>query len=1094
MKSPRLIGSLLFLGLHPLHAEIARWADASIPVTDGLELWLDASRENEAREAHYMNRLADGQAMELWHDSSGKSRHLAQWTNIFRPLWKGGGVEFAGDDYLAALITPGVESRECTIFIVAAPEHASGDFPALFSAARRGEHDYTSGLTIDFGRAPGPDGLADFLNVEGAGQTGAKNLFIEPIATRRGHVFTVTSSSKGSAARVDGEAHGKRERGAVAFAMDRVAVGARFVEPEMRHFFNGRIAEVIFFNRTLAADEIARVEGWLGSKHAGFLRPATPLAPRGAHQDRPIVQMLVPGFTLEELPVKVTNLNNIEYAPDGRLFAAGYDGRFHLLRDTNGDDLEDKLDTFSEETSDNYPLGMVVKDGMPHALLSDEIVRFRDTNGDGIPDQRETVAKGWDDPKLRDDPGLMHRRVDSALALAAGPDGSWYITMGSANPGNGYWQKAEGDIWAPDAVKTGKPAYTADKRRGCLLRISPDGRKVEQLNSGLRYIMSLQWDRHGELFGTDQEGATWLPNGNPFDELLHLQTSRHYGFPPRHPKLLPDVVDEPSVWDYSPQHQSTCGFRFNGPAQDRPRFGPEFWAHDAIVVGESRGKLWRTTLEKTAAGYVAGNRLFASVGMLITDCSISPKGELVICCHSGPPDWGSGPAKEGRLFKIRYADPAAPQPVLAWATDPTTSVIAFDRTLTASDWQNLAQRVHVEGGRFVGAGDRFEAIRPGYAVVRAQQTEPGFQLPVSSAVLGSDGRSMVIKTEPRTKAVGYAIAIDMPRKEEGIKQVDAIDLAHTLGGLAATWKGTDGSGWAGWLPHPDFAVAKTLTRGSAAHDVTWDRLSQPGKLVLQTQLDLSHMLQPAVQPGSKLDYTPEPETVTITLKSDAALSVNAPGCVVKPGGREVSFTKKVTGDDWQELTIELATPATTLEATFTTVIDSRPRPLGIRRFLMPFATKPAPMETKSTVPQIAGGNYANGHRLFMGKATCFTCHQIRGEGHAVGPDLSNTAHRDYASVLRDLEDPNATINPDAVAYQVTLKNGGSAVGTRIGETATELKLATPGGQVSTVKKSEILKTTALPVSLMPPGLLSVLSEQERKDLMTFLLTTSQRDE
>ncbi|RYD43956.1 MAG: hypothetical protein EOP83_31495, partial [Verrucomicrobiaceae bacterium] len=99
--------------------EIARWGDVSIPVTDGLELWLDASRENEAREAHYMNRLADDQAMELWHDSSGKSRHLAQWTNIFRPLWKGGSVEFAGDDYLAALLTPGVQSKECTIFIVA---------------------------------------------------------------------------------------------------------------------------------------------------------------------------------------------------------------------------------------------------------------------------------------------------------------------------------------------------------------------------------------------------------------------------------------------------------------------------------------------------------------------------------------------------------------------------------------------------------------------------------------------------------------------------------------------------------------------------------------------------------------------------------------------------------------------------------------------------------------------------------------------------------------------------------------------------------------------------------------------------------------
>ncbi|MEK7950785.1 DUF7133 domain-containing protein [Luteolibacter soli] len=1090
----------LFLVL-AARGEIARWADASIPVTDGLELWLDASRENEAREAHYMNRLADGQAMELWHDSSGKSRHLAQWSSVFRPLWKGGSVEFLGDDYLAALLTPGVESRECTIFIVAAPDRASGDFPALFSAARRDEHDYTSGLTIDFGRAPGPDGLADFLNVEGAGQTGARNLFIQPVATRRGHVFTVTSSAKGSAARVDGEAHGRRDRGDVAFAMDRVAVGARFVEPEMRHFFNGRIAEVMFFNRTLGPEEIAKMEDWLKNKHAGFLRASAPLAPRGAEKDRPIVQMLVPGFTVEELPVKVNNLNNIEYAPDGRLFAAGYDGRFHLLRDTDGDGIEDKLDTFSDETSDNYPLGMVVKDGMPHALLSDEIVRFRDTNGDGIPDKRETVAKGWDDPKLRDDPGLMHRRVDSAMALAAGPDGSWYVTMGSANPGNGYWQKAEGDIWSPDSVKTGKPAYSPDKRRGCLLKISPDGKKVEQLNSGLRYIMSLQWDRHGELFGTDQEGATWLPNGNPFDELLHLQTGRHYGFPPRHPKLLPDVVDEPSLWDYAPQHESTCGFRFNGPAKDRPRFGPDFWADDAIVTGESRGKLWRTTLAKTSAGYVARNQLFACVGTLITDCAISPKGELVICCPSGPPDWGSGPAKEGRLFKIRYSDPDAPQPVLVRPISTTQTLIEFDRPLPNTGWADFASRVHITGGRHVTAGDRFEAIRPGYAVVRAQREEPTFDVPVEGMIMMSGNRSLLIQTPPRVAAVNYGIAIDWPRSEAGIRQAPAIDLAHDLTGLEVKWTGANGAelpfaNAPYWWPHADLKALEVFGRSSDSIATGLAACKTPGHLTLHTKLDLSHLLQPKVQPGAHLDYTPEPETVTVTVRSDAAVKLSATGVeVTARGPNQASFTKTIRDDPWQEIEISLATPAKDLEITWHTTLDPRERPMAAPRFLMPFAERPPEPQAKSTAPpEIAGGNYANGHRLFMGKATCFTCHQMRGEGNAVGPDLSNTAHRDYASVLRDINEPSATINPDAVAYQITLKNGTAAVGTRIGETATELKLASPGGQVTVVKKAEIVKNTALPVSLMPPGLLTALSEQERKDLMTFLLSEPQRDE
>src|SRR3984957_1339697 len=92
--------------------------------------------------------------------------------------------------------------------------------------------------------------------------------------------------------------------------------------------------------------------------------PPFPQAPRAAG-----VQMLEPGFTVRELPVKLTSLNNIEYAPDGRLFGGGYDGRFHLLRDTDGDGLEDKVDTFSPQANANYPLGMIVKDGMPYAVL-----------------------------------------------------------------------------------------------------------------------------------------------------------------------------------------------------------------------------------------------------------------------------------------------------------------------------------------------------------------------------------------------------------------------------------------------------------------------------------------------------------------------------------------------------------------------------------------------------------------------------------------------------------------------------------------------------------------------------------------------------
>ena len=133
------------------------------------------------------------------------------------------------------------------------------------------------------------------------------------------------------------------------------------------------------------------------------------------------ITMLVPGFTVRELPVKLTNLNNLEYAPDGRLFAGGYDGRFHVLRDTNGDGLEDKVDTFAPATNENYPLGMAVKDGALYTVLTNEVVRFRDTDGDGVPETRETVIKNFDDPELMKAGYLMHRRVDSSMAIFSAP-------------------------------------------------------------------------------------------------------------------------------------------------------------------------------------------------------------------------------------------------------------------------------------------------------------------------------------------------------------------------------------------------------------------------------------------------------------------------------------------------------------------------------------------------------------------------------------------------------------------------------------------------------------------------------------------------
>ena len=149
-------------------------------------------------------------------------------------------------------------------------------------------------------------------------------------------------------------------------------------------------------------------------------------------------------------------------------------------------------------------------------------------------------------------------------------------------------------------------------------------------------------------------------------------------------------------------------------------FGPEWWSGDALVCGYSRGKLYRTKLVKTPRGYVADNAVLACLDALTIDACVSPRGDLIVATHSGGPDWGSGPAGKGKLYKVSYADRDCPQPVRTWASSPHEVRIALDRPLDPQAFKDLDKLAIIEYGPYVRAGDRFESFAPGYAVVERQ--------------------------------------------------------------------------------------------------------------------------------------------------------------------------------------------------------------------------------------------------------------------------------------------------------------------------------------------------------------------------------------
>src|SRR5215467_15043432 len=116
---------------------------------------------------------------------------------------------------------------------------------------------------------------------------------------------------------------------------------------------------------------------------------------QAAAAQQPVVHMLVPGFTVQELPVHLSNINNLRFAPDGRLFALAYDGRIHVLRDTNGDGLEDSDEIFWDKSTLTVPVGMVLAPEGVYVSSHGKVSLLRDTDGDGKADTETIVASGW---------------------------------------------------------------------------------------------------------------------------------------------------------------------------------------------------------------------------------------------------------------------------------------------------------------------------------------------------------------------------------------------------------------------------------------------------------------------------------------------------------------------------------------------------------------------------------------------------------------------------------------------------------------------------------------------------------------------------
>jgi putative heme-binding domain-containing protein len=132
------------------------------------------------------------------------------------------------------------------------------------------------------------------------------------------------------------------------------------------------------------------------------------------------------------------------------------------------------------------------------------------------------------------------------------------------------------------------------------------------------------------------------------------------------------------------------------------------------------------------------------------------------------------------------------------------------------------------------------------------------------------------------------------------------------------------------------------------------------------------------------------------------------------------------------------------------------------------------------------GDAAKGRGLFQ--ASCMICHQVGGEGIAIGPNLNGAGAMGTEALLRNVLTPNAQLESGYYRHDLKTRDGDLVSGFLAGETDAAVTLRIIGGGEKTIPRSEIVSHEISRRTLMPEGLLDGFSEAQVSDLFSYLNT------
>ncbi len=727
--------------------------------------------------------------------------------------------------------------------------------------------------------------------------------------------------------------------------------------------------------------------------------------------------------------------------------------------------------------------------------------RLRDTDGD---DQ-------FDDAKLLR--AMKGTGEHGTHALVLSPDGkSIYFANGNHTDVPANLEKARMVKWGEDHLLPRMWDARGHARNifapgGYIARTDPEGKSIELFAIGFRNQYDMAFDANGELFTYDSDmewdqGSPWyLPT-----RINHAVDGGDYGWrsgagrwPAYYADSLPEVVN---IGPGSP-----TGVTFGTGAKFPAKFQRALFAADWTF-----GTLYAIHLAADGASFRGTKEEFVGGKPLpLTDLIIHPKDGAMYFTTGGR-------RTQSALYRVTYSGPestaSAPAPA-------PTEAARLRRSLEALHADNLGAEAINTAWPHLGSKDRFIRFAARVAIEKqptarwADRALAELQPQASIEALIALARVGEKALQPKLIASLSRLDFGQPPEALQLPLLRAWQLAFTrMGKPSPETCATIAASLERHFPHRDPMVNRELlallvylnSPSAAAKAVPLLKVAEPatitfeelgGAVISRNDRYGSTVQEVAAGRSDRQQiayaYTLRNATAgwTPALRAEYFSWFNR--TTSWRGG--ASFTGFIKNIRSEAITTFVTDPVEKVR------LESEAATLALRS--TPAANTPVvspkgPGKDYTVANAVAaiegkltGRNFAQGKAMFAATA-CAACHRLGSEGVGIGPDLSGAGNRySIKDLLENIIEPSKVISDQYGSEEIKRTDGSSIVGRVVGQENNALLVMTnpfTPDEHTRVPVAQVASRSAYPHSMMPPGLINSLNEDELRDFVAYILS------